>query len=142
MENKETIEMSIAEVSVINDFLNTAKFGDVSVETITSLLEFKFALSKIVSDKSEFLKSTYNSLTTDEYKKLSEKEDKTDEEKKQFETLSEEITKKVNTIYNKYIANKCNIEVVKINKDEFYKFCKANEFTVAVIEFLYNKIVK
>ena len=142
MENKETIEMSIAEVSVINDFLNTAKFGDVSVETITSLLEFKFALSKIVSDKSEFLKSTYNSLTTDEYKQLSEKEDKTEEEKKEFEQMSEAINKKLNDIFNKYLANTVDIEIQKIDKEEFYKFCKTNEFTVAVIEFLYNKIVK
>lgn len=142
MENKETIKMNIAEAVTVNDLMNAAKFGDTNIETITNLLEFKFALSKIVSNKDEFLKQSVDSVKTNEYKHLSEKEDKTEEEKKEFEQMSEAINKKLNDIFNKYLANTVDIEIQKIDKEEFYKFCKTNEFTVAVIEFLYNKIVK
>ena len=56
--------------------------------------------------------------------------------------MSEAINKKLNDIFNKYLANTVDIEIQKIDKEEFYKFCKTNEFTVAVIEFLYNNTVK
>lgn len=142
MENKETIKMNIAEAIAINDLMNNSKFGDAGVETITCLLEFKFALSKIASNKDEFLKQSADSIKTEEYKELVDKEDKTDEEKKALEDMSEEFNKKLNNIFNRYISNECDIEISKIDKNEFYKFCKANDFNMAVIEFLYNKIVK
>lgn len=142
MENKEIIKMNIAEAIAINDLMNNSKFGDIDIETITVLLEFKFALSKIVSDKDEFLKQSAESVKTEEYKELIDKENKTDEEKKTLESMSEELNKKLNTIFNHYLSKSCEIEVSKISKNDFYKFCKTNDINIAIIEFLYSKLVK
>lgn len=142
MENKETISMYIAEAVAINQVFGETKFGDLSIDSISSLLEFKFELSKIVKERDEYIKNVVEEVKTDEFKELSDKEDKTEEEKEQFESLTKEINNKANEIINKYHNQIVEINVSKLNKNDFYTFCKTNNFTMTVIEFLYNKLVK
>lgn len=142
MENKETINLYITEAIAINNIFNEAKFGDLNIETISSLLEFKFELSKINKDKDEYIKSVVDDVKTDEFKELSEKEDKSDEDKEKLESLTKELDRKINDILVKYYNQTVDVKLSKIDKNEFYAFCKANSFTITVIEFLYNKIVK
>lgn len=142
MENKETISMYIAEAVAINQVFGETKFGDLSTDSISSLLEFKFELSKIVKERNEYIKNVVEEVKTDEFKELSDKEDKTEEEKEQFESLTKEINNKANEIINKYHNQIVEINVSKLNKNDFYTFCKTNNFTMTIIEFLYNKLVK
>lgn len=142
MENKETISMYIAEAIAINQVFGEAKFGDLNVEVISSLLEFKFELSKIAKERDEYVKSVVEDIKTDEFRELSDKEDKTDEEKERLECLTKEINNKANDIVNKYYNQTIEIDVSKLDKNDFYSFCKTNNFTMTVIEFLYNKLVK
>lgn len=142
MENKETISMYIAEAVAINQVFGETKFGDLGIDSISSLLEFKFELSKIVKERDEYIKNVVEEVKTDEFKELSDKEDKTEEEKEQFESLTKEINNKANEIINKYHNQIVEINVSKLNKNDFYTFCKTNNFTMTVIEFLYNKLVK
>lgn len=142
MENKETISIYIAEAVAINQVFGETKFGDLSIDSISSLLEFKFELSKIVKERDEYIKNVVEEVKTDEFKELSDKEDKTEEEKEQFESLTKEINNKANEIINKYHNQIVEINVSKLNKNDFYTFCKTNNFTMTVIEFLYNKLVK
>ena len=142
MENKETRSMYIAEAVAINQVFGETKFGDLSIDSISSLLEFKFELSKIVKERDEYIKNVVEEVKTDEFKELSDKEDKTEEEKEQFESLTKEINNKANEIINKYHNQIVEINVSKLNKNDFYTFCKTNNFTMTVIEFLYNKLVK
>lgn len=142
MENKETISMYIAEAVATNQVFGETKFGDLNIDSISSLLEFKFELSKIVKERDEYIKNVVEEVKTDEFKELSDKEDKTEEEKERFESLTKEINNKVNEIINKYHNQIVEINVSKLNKNDFYTFCKTNNFTMTVIEFLYNKLVK
>lgn len=142
MENKETISMYIAEAVAINQVFGEAKFGDLNVEAISSLLEFKFELSKIAKERDEYVKNVVEDIKTDEFKELSDKENKTEEEKEQLESLTKEINNKANEIINKYYNQTIEINVSKLDKNDFYSFCKTNNFTMTVIEFLYNKLVK
>lgn len=142
MENKETISMYIAEAVAINQVFGETKFGDLSIDSISSLLEFKFELSKIVKERDEYIKNVVEEVKTDEFKELSDKEDKTEEEKEQFESITKEINNKANEIINKYHNQIVEINVSKLNRNDFYTFCKTNNFTMTIIEFLYNKLVK
>lgn len=142
MENKETISMYIAEAIAINQVFGEAKFGDLNIESISSLLEFKFELSKIAKEREEYIKNVVEDVKTDEFKELSSKEDKTEEEKERLETITKEINNKVNEIINKYHNQIIEINISKLDKTDFYTFCKINNFTMTVIEFLYNKLVK
>nr|DAE43793.1 MAG TPA: hypothetical protein [Caudoviricetes sp.] len=146
MENKETekrdITLAIGEAIGLNDILNKAKFTDVSNDAMGAILEFKFALSKINKDKDEFIKESAESIKDDNFKELQEKQNKTKEEEKQFEEIMNDLNKKLNEIVNKYFFNETTISITPIDKDEFFKFCKMNEFKAITIEFLYDKIVK
>lgn len=142
MENKETISMYIAEAIATNQVFGEAKFGDLNVEAISSLLEFKFELSKIAKERDEYIKNVVEDIKTDEFKELSDKEDKTDEEKEKLEQLTKEINSKANEIINKYYNQTVEINVHKLDKNDFYSFCKTNNFTMTITEFLYNKLVK
>lgn len=142
MENKETISMYIAEAVAINQVFGETKFGDLSIDSISSLLEFKFELSKIVKERDEYIKNVVEEVKTDEFKELSDKEDKTEEEKEQFESITKEINNKANEIISKYHNQIVEINVSKLNRNDFYTFCKTNNFTMTIIEFLYNKLVK
>lgn len=142
MENKETVNMYILEAIATNALLGEAKFNDISIEAISSLLEFKFELSKIYKDEEEYTKNVIEDIKTDEFKELSQKENKSDEDKERLEILTKELNNKVSDILNKYHNQIVDIKVNKIDKDDFYKFCKGNEFKITIIEFLYNKIVK
>ena len=80
MENKETVNMYILEAIATNALLGEAKFNDISIEAISSLLEFKFELSKIYKDEEEYTKNVIEDIKTDEFKELSQKENKSDED--------------------------------------------------------------
>lgn len=143
MENKETINMYILEAIATNALLGEAKFNDISIEAISSLLEFKFELSKIHKDEEEYTKNVIEDIKTDEFKELSEKREQlSDEAKERLEILTKELNNKISDILNKYHNQIVDIKVNKISKDDFYKFCKGNGFKITIIEFLYNKIVK
>lgn len=142
MDNKETININITEAIAINNMFNEAKFGDLSIESISNLLEFKFELSKINKDKDEYIKSVIEEVKTDEFKELTEKENKSEEDKERLESLTKELDTKINEILVSYYNQKVDIKLNKIDKNEFYTFCKTNNFTIPVIEYLYNKIVK
>lgn len=142
MENKETIQLTIAEVISINNILSEAKFGDISLESVSSLLEFKFELSKVNKDREEYVQSVIDNLKTDRFKELQSKEDKTDEEKTELDNITKELDKNINEVLNPYFMKNIDITISKIDKNDFYSFCKTNEFKISVIEYLYNKIVK
>lgn len=142
MENKETIQLTIAEAISINNILSEAKFGDVSLESVSSLLEFKFELSKVNKDREEYVQSVIDSLKTDRFKELQSKEDKTDDEKTELDNIAKELDKNINEVLNPYFMKTIDITISKIDKNDFYSFCKTNEFKISVIEYLYNKIVK
>lgn len=142
MENKETIQLTIAEAISINNILSEAKFGDISLESVSSLLEFKFELSKVNKDREEYVQSVIDSLKTDRFKELQSKEDKTDDEKTELDNISKELDKNINEVLNPYFMKTIDITISKIDKNDFYSFCKTNEFKISVIEYLYNKIVK
>lgn len=142
MENKETIQLTIAEAISINNILSEAKFGDISLESVSSLLEFKFELSKVNKDREEYVQSVIDSLKTDRFKELQSKEDKTDEEKTELDNIAKELDKNINEVLNPYFMKTIDITISKIDKNDFYSFCKTNEFKISVIEYLYNKIVK
>lgn len=142
MENKETIQLTIAEAISINNILSEAKFGDISLESVSSLLEFKFELSKVNKDREEYVQSVIDNLKTDRFKELQSKEDKTDDEKTELDNISKELDKNINEVLNPYFMKTIDITISKIDKNDFYSFCKTNEFKISVIEYLYNKIVK
>lgn len=142
MENKETIQLTIAEAISINNIISEAKFGDVSLESVSSLLEFKFELSKVNKDREEYVQSVIDSLKTDRFKELQSKEDKSDDEKTELDNIAKELDKNINEVLNPYFMKTIDITISKIDKNDFYSFCKTNEFKISVIEYLYNKIVK
>lgn len=142
MENKETIQLTIAEAISINNTLSEAKFGDISLESVSSLLEFKFELSKVNKDREEYVQSVIDNLKTDRFKELQSKEDKTDEEKTELDNIAKELDKNINEVLNPYFMKNIDITISKIDKNDFYNFCKTNEFKISIIEYLYNKIVK
>ncbi len=142
MENKETIQLTIAEAISINNILSEAKFGDISLESVSSLLEFKFELSKVNKDREEYVQSVIDSLKTDRFKELQSKEDKSDDEKTELDNIAKELDKNINEVLNPYFMKTIDITISKIDKNDFYSFCKTNEFKISVIEYLYNKIVK
>lgn len=142
MENKETIQLTIAEAISINNILSEAKFGDISLESVSSLLEFKFELSKVNKDREEYVQSVIDNLKTDRFKELQSKEDKTDEEKTELDNIAKELDKNINEVLNPYFMKTIDITISKIDKNDFYNFCKTNEFKISIIEYLYNKIVK
>lgn len=142
MENKETIQLTIAEAISINNILSEAKFGDISLESVSSLLEFKFELSKVNKDREEYVQSVIDNLKTDRFKELQSKEDKTDDEKTELDNIAKELDKNINEVLNPYFMKIIDITISKIDKNDFYSFCKTNEFKISVIEYLYNKIVK
>ena len=142
MENKETIQLTIAEAISINNILSEAKFGDISLESVSSLLEFKFELSKVNKDREEYVQSVIDNLKTDRFKELQSKEDKSDDEKIELDNIAKELDKNINEVLNPYFMKTVDITISKIDKNDFYSFCKTNEFKISVIEYLYNKIVK
>ena len=142
MENKETIQLTIAEAISINNILSEAKFGDISLESVSSLLEFKFELSKVNKDREEYVQSVIDSLKTDRFKELQSKEDKSDDEKTELDNIAKELDKNINEVINPYFMKTVDLTISKIDKNDFYSFCKTNEFKISVIEYLYNKIVK
>lgn len=142
MENKETIQLTIAEAISINNILSEAKFGDISLESVSSLLEFKFELSKVNKDREEYVQSVIDNLKTDRFKELQSKEDKSDDEKTELDNIAKELDKNINEVLNPYFMKTIDITISKIDKNDFYSFCKTNEFKISVIEYLYNKIVK
>lgn len=142
MENKETIQLTIAEAISINNILSEAKFGDISLESVSSLLEFKFELSKVNKDREEYVQSVIDNLKTDRFKELQSKEDKSDDEKTELDNIAKELDKDINEVLNPYFMKTVDFTISKIDKNDFYSFCKTNEFKISVIEYLYNKIVK
>lgn len=134
-------KINIAEVIAINDVLNNSKFKDLKIASINSLLELKFQLSKISKDKDEFIRESVESLKSDRFKELVEKQNKTNEEVKEFELLTSDLNKTMNSIMNTYLLKEVELNIENIESSELLLFCKDNDINMVTTEFLYNLFI-
>lgn len=136
------LKLNIAEVTAINSHLNSAKFAQVNNEIMMWVVDLKLQLSKIEKEKEEFIKKTVDEIKTDRFKELEVIKDKTDDQQKEFEDIIKELDIELNNILKLYMQKEIDINISKISKEDLLSFCKYNNYSMDVIEFLYNKFVE
>lgn len=136
------LKLNIAEVTAINSHLNSAKFAQVNNEIMMWVVDLKLQLSKIEKEKEEFIKKTVDEIKTDRFKELEVIKDKTDDQQKEFEDIIKELDIKLNNVLKLYMQKEIDINISKISKEDLLSFCKYNNYSMDVIEFLYNKFVE
>lgn len=136
------LKLNIAEVTAINSHLNSAKFAQVDNEIMIWVVDLKLQLSKIEKEKESFIKKTVEEIKTDRFKELEVIENKTEEEQKEFENIIKSLDIKLNDILKIYLQKEVEINIQPITKENLMSFCKYNDYSMDVIEYLYNKFVE
>lgn len=134
--------VKLGEAVYLNNLINNSKFNkELKDSSISDLLEFKFQLSKFSKEKDDFIKESIESLKSDRFKELQEKENKSQEETKELEALTQNLDRTLNITVSKFLIKDVVININKIDSSEFLLFCKSNDFTIQDTEFLYNLLV-
>lgn len=138
MEKKE-VKMTRNEAAVLNQVLAEVKIKGMGVDARRCLVGLKLDLGRLMKSAEEFQKETIESHKPDNFDEL--QSSTTEEGKKEFEALAQEIDARVREILNPYYEEEVSINFCGIAQEEFDKLTDINDLTLAAFEFLNEKLL-
>ena len=138
MEKKE-VKLTRNEAAVLNQILSGVKVTGMSVDARRKLIGIKIDLGRVAKASEEFQKETIESHKPENFDEL--QANKTEEGKKEFETLAKDIDSKVREILTPYYDEEVSISFDAITNEEFDKLSEVNDLTLSAFEFLNQKLL-
>lgn len=123
-ENKMTVKVEKSRILVLNNILGEVKVGKLSKDGLYILLDNKIELSKHVKEIQEAQKLAAEELKPETLKQGAE----------ETEELKAEWNKKYGEYIVKYLGESVEINLQKLNKDDFYNLVKENDLSVEKME--------
>ena len=98
-------------------------------------------LSVIVDELEKYKLKVAEKLITKEFKELQTNDNRNEKEELRFKELNESLNKEFIDIINPILSEDCEINIKKINEEDFDNIIKVCTFSNAQFNYLHNMIV-
>ena len=98
-------------------------------------------LASIVEELEKYKMKVAEKLITKEFKELQTNENRDEKEELRFKELNESLNKEFIDIINPILSEDCEINIKKINEEDFDNIIKVCTFSNAQFNYLHNMIV-
>ena len=131
-----------SEVRALVQVMAGIKLANMTSEVKVPLTRNFVRLRSVVKEIEDIQKDTSDKLLTEEYKVLSEKQDRTSEEETRFAELNESINKDYAAVVEPIFNEDCEIDIQYITEKQYDKFIEKFELELAIAGIIHDNFVK
>lgn len=134
--------MKKAEIEQLFSLIDKINTDDLVDNARICIVRNYMLLASIVEELEKYKIKVAEKLITKEFKELQTNDNRDEKEELRFKELNESLNKEFIDIINPILSEDCEINIKKINEEDFDNIIKVCTFSNAQFNYLHNMIVE